>query len=128
MNRRVFDASAVLAAIFLEPGADMVDELWSEGDNWISAINYAEVVTKLNERGVSDEDMAGILEGVPLTIIAFEQAAALATGLLRKSTKIYGLSLGDRACLTTGRQLGAEIVTAEHLWAKLNDYTIRLIR
>jgi ribonuclease VapC len=128
MTTRVFDASAVLAAIFLEPGADTVTALWAEGDNLLSSINYAEVVTKLNERGLSDEDVRTVLEGVPLTMIAFDQQAALATGLMRKSTKTFGLSLGDRACLATGRLLSAEIVTAEHLWKTLEGYTIRFIR
>lgn len=45
---RVFDASAVLAAIFQEPGSEQVAQLWQDGDNLISAVNYSEVVAKLS--------------------------------------------------------------------------------
>ncbi len=124
----MFDVSAVLAAIFKEPGADVVAELWTAGENWISTINYAEVVTKLNERGMTDIDVSIVLEGVPLAIVNYDQQAAIATGLMRSSTKELGLSLGDRACLSFGRLHNAEIVTAEPLWKKLKGYAIRLIR
>jgi ribonuclease VapC len=69
---------------------DVVDE------NLISSINYAELVTKLNDRGMSDRDVSIVLEGVPLTILDFDQAAALATGLLRGVTRNFGFSLGVR--------------------------------
>jgi ribonuclease VapC len=128
MSIRVFDASAVLAAIFEEPGVAKVTELWAEGDNWICSVNYAEVVSKLNERGMTDDEINIVLEGVPLLVINFEQAVAIASGLLRKSTKEIGLSLGDRACLAFGRLHDAEIVTAERLWKKLKGYSICLIR
>ena len=128
MNVRVFDASAVLAALFTEPGADKVELLWAEGENWISAVNYAEVVTKLNERGMSDAEVEIVLEGVPLRVLAFEVQGALACGLMRTATKALGLSLGDRACLSAGRLLDAEIITGERLWKKLKGYNLRLIR
>ncbi len=96
-------------------GGERVAELWAEGENLISSVNYAEVVTKLNDRGLSDLQVSIVLEGVPLTILDFDQASALATGLMRKATRDLGLSLGDCACLATGRIQGAEIITAERL-------------
>ncbi len=126
--RRVFDASAVLAAIFMELGAARVQALWSVGDNLIGAVNYAEVVAKLNERGLTDTEILIVMEGVPLQVVSLGQEIAHAAGLLRAKTKHLGLSLGDRACLALGRASLAKIVTAERQWAQLADFDLELIR
>ena len=100
---RVFDASAVLAAIFDEPGGERVTGLWADGENIISTVNYAEVISKLAERGMTDAEIRIVMEGVPLKPTEFDQEAAHAAGLLRRLTKALGLSLGDRACLALAR-------------------------
>ncbi len=125
---RVFDTSAVLAALALEPGGEKVAELWAAGDNLISAVNYAEVVTKLNERGATDAEILIVMEGVPLTLVDFDQQAAHTTGLLRTSTKALGLSLGDRACLALAQSSNATVVTADRAWNKLNGFDLLVIR
>ena len=50
---RVFDAAAVLAALFEQPGTDRVVELWAECENLLPTVNYSEVVARLAERGPS---------------------------------------------------------------------------
>jgi ribonuclease VapC len=125
---RVFDSSAVLAAIFQEPGGDSAVALWAEGENLISAVNYAEVVAKLNERGVSDFEVSTVMEGVPLTPVDFDQTTAHASGLLRSGTKSLGLSLGDRACLALALGRGAVAVTADKQWEKFTGVTLFVIR
>ena len=125
---KVFDSSAVLAAIFAEPGAQMVANLWSEGSNLLSAVNYSEVIAKLNERGMSESDILTVMEGVALEVVPFDQSAAHATGLLRQHTKALGLSLGDRACLSLAKARRAKVVTAEHIWKKLKGFDLILIR
>jgi ribonuclease VapC len=126
--KRVFDASAVLAAIFMEPGGDTASALWQEEDSFISAVNYAEVIAKLNERGMSHEEISIVMDGVPLEVINFDTATALAAGLMRRKTKALGLSLRDRACLSVGRIEDAQIVTAERLWKKLTGFNFSFIR
>ena len=49
MTSVVLDSSAVLAVIHAEPGADVVIEALD--DAIVSAVNHAEVITKLVERG-----------------------------------------------------------------------------
>jgi PIN domain nuclease of toxin-antitoxin system len=49
-----------------------VASLWLEGDNYIYAVNYAEVITKLNERGMSDEEISKVMEGVAIKVINFD--------------------------------------------------------
>ena len=125
---RVFDSSAILAALFAEPGGEAVAALWAEGDNLVSSVNYAEVVGKLNERGMTDADILTVMEGVPLTVADFDQATAHASGLLRLATKTLGLSLGDRACIALAQSRGAKAVTADQLWAKVQKLDVHLVR
>jgi ribonuclease VapC len=128
----VFDTSAVLAVIFLEPGGDQVPALWADGENLMSAVNYAELVAKLSERGMSDAEVLTVLEGVPLTLVDFDQTTAHASGLLRKATRAMGLSLGDRACIALGQARRAKVVTADKLWQTLSkahiDVDVHVIR
>ena len=125
---RVFDSSAVLAAVFQEPGGDAVVALWAEGDNLISAVNYAEIVAKLNERGMSDAEVLAVMEGVPLTLINFDQTCAHASGVLRIATKPLGPSLGDRACIALAQSRAATAVTADKQWEKVPKLDLLLIR
>ena len=125
---RVFDSSALLAAIFNEPGGDVVAGLWAEGDNQVSSVNYAEVVSKLSKRGMPDADIITMMEGVPLTLVAFDQATAHACGLLCASTRHLGLSLGDRACIALAQSREATVVTADQQWAKVLELELRLVR
>jgi PIN domain nuclease of toxin-antitoxin system len=48
---------------------------------------------------------------------------------MRSATRQAGLSLGDRMCLALGQRMGAEILTADKSWAKLNaGVTVTVIR
>jgi ribonuclease VapC len=125
---RVYDSSAVLAALFQEPGGDRVVALWADGDNLISAVNYAEIVAKLNERGMSDLEVQTVMEGVPLTLVDFDQSTAHASGLLRTATKALGLSLGDRACIALAQSRAATAVTADRQWENVPRLDLVLIR
>ena len=125
---RVFDASAVLAALFDEPGGDRVTELWADGENLLSTVNYSEVISKLAERGMPDDEMRLVMEGVPLKLAQFDQDSAHAAGLLRRSTKSLGLSLGDRACLALAQSRGAQAVTADRVWKKHKDIDVLVVR
>lgn len=126
--KRVFDSSAVLAALFQEPGGQNVVAMWAEGENLISAVNYAEIVAKLNERGMSDTEVLVVMEGVPLTSIDFDQITAHASGLLRITTKALGLSLGDRACIALAQSRAATAITSDKLWEKVPHLDLLLIR
>lgn len=124
----VFDTSAVLAVIFGESGGEKLPALWADGDNLMSAVNYAELVAKLNERGMSDAEVLTVLEGVPLTLVPFDEATALASGLLRTATRALGLSLGDRACIALAQARRAVVVTADKQWEKVAGLEVHLIR
>ena len=86
----------------------------------ISAVNMAEVQSKL-----SDIEFAYPLAFARLLrlidrIEPFTEIQAKLSGELRRSTKPFGLSLGDRACLAVALDLGAEVYTMERIWAKVD--------
>jgi ribonuclease VapC len=118
VNEHVLDASALLAVMLGEPGADLVLEILP--DAVIGAVNLAEVVAKLQERGVSDDEIDRDIAELDLPVISFDAAQAMAAGKLRARTRRHGLSLGDRACLALAMVRGAAAVTTDRDWAKLD--------
>lgn len=111
----LLDSSAVLAVLFDEPGGDRVEEVLPQAA--ISAVNLAEVVAKLYDRGVSESDIAATLADLDLSVIPFDEATAMRSGRLRPLTLGLGLSLGDRACLATAQQGHYRVLTADRAWA-----------
>lgn len=86
----------------------------------IGTVNLAEVHSKLAERGKAGRQALAEILAVMDAVVPFTEEHAAITGRLRAETQHLGLSLGDRACLALGIALGAEVYTAERLWAGLN--------
>jgi len=127
MNKYVLDSSALLALLNEEPGGDVVETLL--GDSVISAVNIAEVVTKLALAGMPINTAYEILCDLVLEVVPFEPLLALEVGRLAPQTKALGLSLGDRVCLATALALRYEVITADKIWGKLKlPIKIRVIR
>lgn len=114
----VLDASALLAVLNGEPGAERVIEALP--GSVISAVNLAEVATKLQDRGVPDDRVRAIIEALELTVTRLDGDLAIDTGLLRAATRAAGLSLGDRACLVLAASLGATALTTDRSWQALD--------
>ncbi|HZQ98931.1 MAG TPA: type II toxin-antitoxin system VapC family toxin [Chloroflexota bacterium] len=121
------DASAVLAVLNDEPGADL---LASPDDRFIvSAVNLAEVVAKLTDDGIAPDAIDEMIDQLPLEVHAFGAEMAVVTGLLRTATRRFGLSLGDRACLALARGLDLPALTTDRAWRQLDlDVAVRLLR
>jgi PIN domain nuclease of toxin-antitoxin system len=127
MASAVVDASALLAHIGGEPGADSIDDLADEA--LMSAVNLAEVFARLTERGLSERQADTIVYRYRLEVVPFDEELARQTGALRPVTKALGLSLGDRACLALARRERLPILTADRIWAKLDlGISIKVIR
>ena len=127
MTPAVLDASAILAHLKDEPGADAVKAHLPGAI--ISAVNVAEIGTKLVDHGISEHDMLAAIGELGLNVVAFDERAALAVAALRTRTRRLGLSLGDRACLALGVARGLPVLTADRNWAGLDlGIEIRLIR
>jgi ribonuclease VapC len=118
VSRRVLDTSALLALLNGEPGQDLVFEALADGAI-VSAVNLAEVVTKLSERGLPEARIRAALSGLRFDVTDLDTEQAHLTGLLRPLTRHLGLSLGDQACLALARTLGLPALTAERAWGTL---------
>jgi ribonuclease VapC len=116
----VLDASALLAYLRDEPGAELVAEAIADGAV-ISTVNLAEVFSRSADRGADPAKIAvkltqsGLLDGA-ITVEHFTTADAIDAARLRPLTRDAGLSLGDRACLALARRLGTPALTADTAW------------
>jgi PIN domain nuclease of toxin-antitoxin system len=118
MNEAVFDASAILALLQNERGAEkLTDDIQDRAV--ASTVNLAEVQGKLVKAGFSPDEA---WEHALSTVAAVEpytgQQAKIAGSLITKTEK-YGLSLGDRSCLALAIELKAPVYTTEQLWKNL---------
>lgn len=115
-GRRLLDASALLAYLQREPGFEAVREALREGAA-ISAVNLAEVVGKLKAKGKDPDRIVRRLLALGLEVLDFTLGEALEAGALDPLTRSLGLSLGDRACLATGKVHGLPVLTTDRAWA-----------
>ena len=129
MARAVLDASAVLAVVMEERGADVVAEALRSGAV-MSTVNVAEVAARLHQDGWSDAEVAIVFESLGIEVLPFGPRAALLSGRLRTATRRFGLGLGDRACLATGCVERCPVLTADRSWQALgiSDLDVRCIR
>jgi ribonuclease VapC len=123
----ILDSSALLANIWSEPGAEMVANHFNGAQ--MSAVNFAEVASKLSERGIEKQKWQSLIIGFGIAVIDFDQAQAIEVGLLREKTKAAGLSLGDRACIALAQAKQLPVLTADKVWAELGlGVEVRLVR
>lgn len=114
MSGTVLDASAILAVINNEPGALVVVEALKDRA-LLSAVNYAEVLTKLIERGLDRGAASAVVRSMGVALIGFEADLAERVGELRAQTKRLGLSLADRACLALAEREMLPAVIADKM-------------
>jgi ribonuclease VapC len=117
-DKVVLDASAVLAYLQDESGYEQVHGVLSEGNAIMSVVNFAEVVGKLLEAGLPEASVKTVMGNLDLEIEPMDAKQAWETGLLRMSTREFGLSLGDRACLALAYIKKLPVITADKQWDK----------
>lgn len=129
MYKAVIDASALLA--FLKSETISLDHLESLlPKSLISSVNACEVATVLTRIGIPLTEIEESIKETIGEIIPFNQEHYLLAAKLWQSTKTYGLSLGDRACLALAQQMKLPVYTADQVWQKLDikNLQIHLIR
>jgi len=123
----VLDASAVLAVLNGEPGADEVS-VHLPGAH-LSAVNAAEVAGKLVDGGAGAEAAGRSLDRLGVRIVPFERDDVVPVADIRAESRSAGLSLGDRACLALARRLDLPALTADRQWKDIQvGVEVRLIR
>lgn len=111
-SRPVFDASAVLALMQNEPGADRLDRL--RRDAIVSAVSVAEVLAKLVSKGMPQDLAAAALSALHLEVVPFDPEEALASS----AYVTRDVSLGDRCFLACAYKHGTGW-TADHDLARI---------
>jgi ribonuclease VapC len=110
----VLDASALLAFIKREPGADKVAKVLS--GSCISTVNLAETLSKMVEHKKSLEEAAYQIERLRIAVIPFDEQHARIAASFWRPTRKTGMSLGDRACLALALNLSLPAFTTEKEW------------
>jgi len=130
---QLLDASAFLAYLTNEPGADLVTDAIA-GGAVIATVNLAEALSTLAARGQDPGAVAldltsrGLLDGA-ITVEPFTTIDAIEAARLRPLTSSAGLSLADRSCLAVARRLSTVVLTADPAWDGLAlGIDVRLIR
>ncbi|MGC9221998.1 MAG: type II toxin-antitoxin system VapC family toxin [Solirubrobacteraceae bacterium] len=128
----VLDASAVLALLRDEPGAELVANALRESPKdesgyrgLLSAVNAVEVLqvaTRAAAEGLLAKDS-------PIGVVAFTTEHARKAAEFREPTRHLGLSLADRACLALGDVTGHTVLTGDGEWLQVSlGVTVRHIR
>lgn len=128
VSEAVLDSSAVLAYLQSEPGSEIIEPILL-GKSLVSAVNLAEIVSKLRDGGMPEPVIEEALAELSLTTVPFDADSALATRLLIGLTKSLGFSLGDRACIGLGITRHLPVLTTDRIWERLSlQVEVRAIR
>jgi ribonuclease VapC len=100
-NRPAFDASAVLALMQGEPGADKLKDL--QPNAVVNAVNAAEVLAKLVSRGMPAAEAQAAYDALHLETTPFEPAmVGISARYVHKK-----VSLGERCFLAAAHRHGS---------------------
>ena len=109
----VVDASALLAFLQGEPGADVVERVLEAGAV-CGAANWSEVAQKIHAHGRDWELARALLQSYDIEVepVTLDDAEAAARAWKRDE----GRSLADRLCLALGDRLDTDVYTADRDW------------
>ena len=127
-NKVVLDASALLALIQQEAGAEIVKPLLRF--SIMSTVNVTEALSVLQRADITPSEGLTLITDIVPTIIPFDLEQAEQVAKLHPLVQFKGLSLADRTCIALGLKLQVPIYTADKIWAELHldKADIKLIR
>lgn len=123
----ILDASAYLALLFDEPGAEVVVPL-ARGSQILS-VNFSESLARVIAIDGQVDRAERAADRLEIGVTAFDRTLARMTAELREPTAHIGASFADRACLAFAMATGHPVFTADKDWSKLDlKIDIRQIR
>ena len=123
----VLDASALLAFLHDEPGAEDVRAALDGGI--VSTVNWAEVIHKALAHQVSVAEMRDEFADIGVIFAPFTAEQAEIAAHIWEKTRAVGLSLADRACLAVAIEKELPILTGDQAWTGLAlDIEVRSVR
>lgn len=125
MAEAVLDASALLALLRNEPGAEKVAAVLARA--CISTINLAETFSKMVEYGKPLDAVSYHVDRLRLAVIPFDAEQSRIVASLWKVTRPMGLSLGDRACLALALKSSLPALTTDASWQKC-DVGVKVVK
>jgi PIN domain nuclease of toxin-antitoxin system len=124
VTTKVIDASAILAILRAEKGAEVVQSYLRGA--LVSAVNYAEVMEQSLKREGGLAKARGLLSSYQVTLVPFDTEQAETVARLKYQIASTEISIADRACLALGLTRGVPVVTGDHLWAD-EDIGVKVI-
>lgn len=109
----VLDASAVLAFLLGEDGAESV-EVALVGDARCGAANWSEIAQKVLAAGRDWDIVRALLSSYDIEVVPVD--ADDAEWAAHRWKRGEGLSLADRLCLALAERCEAEVLTADAAW------------
>jgi ribonuclease VapC len=123
----VVDSSAVLAVLLGERGSDRVIPVLAGG--LLGTVNLVEVHTRMISLGGVPAHVWDRILSLNCEICSLTQEQARISAELITTTRPFGLSLGDRACLALALERKATVYTTDREWTRLGlDLKIEVIR
>ena len=107
----VLDASAILAVILSEPGADRVEAAFDQAV--ISAATLTEILTKTYQRGLDSEGSYRRIVNFGIGIVPVTTKQARIAAEISRAPCRLNLSLGDRLCIALAISLDCELLTSD---------------
>ena len=90
----------------------------------ISAVNHAEIVSKLLRCNLPSDDIEHFLSEAFPHVIPFDLKQAHLTGVIHAKTRPLKLSYADSACLALASLYGIPILTGDRKWSEFSDAVI----
>lgn len=134
----VLDASALVARLFAETGADTVEAIMASGRAVATPIAIAEALRTCRRKGLrlSPEEIFQYLESrnVRIEPVLEEDVLAIAANAARcddhraAGNRGGSLSTADAVCIALAQRLGAPVVTSDGYWDDLGFTDVEVIQ